>query len=182
MLRGPLSWLPIGQRDTSVRAALWLGYRSAAAGQHYSFFELRQSPHRLAKFSCVYSSGIARQRRLWSRCWRWTHTVQKHPVNSWTAGFYSSWWGTLLQTVNLVPCFNINISLFTDLFVCILQEMGFEEQQSKMLLEKFATVQAVLTSAEAKSKFHLQYRDCPDRGSTGAETCWCDWHAAWRHY
>lgn len=30
--------------------------------------------------------------------------------------------------------------------------MGFEEKQSKQLLEKFITVQAVITSSEAKSK------------------------------
>lgn len=30
--------------------------------------------------------------------------------------------------------------------------MGFEEEQSKMLLEKFHTVQAALTSSEAKGK------------------------------
>uniref|UniRef100_A0A3B4UND3 Uncharacterized protein n=1 Tax=Seriola dumerili TaxID=41447 RepID=A0A3B4UND3_SERDU len=35
-----------------------------------------------------------------------------------------------------------------------LMEMGFEEEQSKLLLEKFNTVQAVLTSSEAKALKH----------------------------
>ena len=47
-----------------------------------------------------------------------------------------------------------------------LQELGFEEEQSKMLLDKFTTVQAVVTSAEAKSKSQLQYHICPHGGST----------------
>lgn len=33
-----------------------------------------------------------------------------------------------------------------------LQEMGFEEEQSAVLLQKFNTVQAVLASSEAKGK------------------------------
>ncbi|KAM7419798.1 hypothetical protein PAMA_016746 [Pampus argenteus] len=40
-----------------------------------------------------------------------------------------------------------------------LMELGFEEEQSKLLLEKFITVQAVLTSPDAKGKSRPQYRN-----------------------
>lgn len=33
--------------------------------------------------------------------------------------------------------------------------MGFEEEQSKELLEKFTTVEAVISSPEVKGKSHL---------------------------
>lgn len=50
--------------------------------------------------------------------------------------------------------------------ILLLQEMGFEEEQSGVLLEKFTTVQAVIDSPEAKGKSYLQYHLCPHRGST----------------
>ncbi|XP_040002451.1 RNA polymerase II-associated protein 3-like isoform X2 [Xiphias gladius] len=40
-----------------------------------------------------------------------------------------------------------------------LMEVGFEEEQSKLLLEKFNTVQAVLTSSEAKALKHTSLQD-----------------------
>ncbi|GAA6230778.1 STI1-like protein isoform X1 [Lates japonicus] len=40
-----------------------------------------------------------------------------------------------------------------------LMEMGFEEEQSKMLLEKFHTVQAAVTSSEAKALKHTSLQD-----------------------
>ncbi|XP_038568177.1 STI1-like protein isoform X1 [Micropterus salmoides] len=48
------------------------------------------------------------------------------------------------------------------LFTCrVLQlmELGFEEEQSKLLLEKFTTVQAVVTSPEAKTLKHTSPQD-----------------------
>ncbi|XP_040893094.1 hsp70-Hsp90 organizing protein 1-like isoform X2 [Toxotes jaculatrix] len=40
-----------------------------------------------------------------------------------------------------------------------LREMGFQEEQSKELLEKFTTVEAVLTSSEAKALKHTSLQD-----------------------
>ncbi|KAM9362829.1 uncharacterized protein ABDE67_010447 isoform 2-T2 [Symphorus nematophorus] len=48
------------------------------------------------------------------------------------------------------------------LFACRVQqlmELGFEEEQSKLLLEKFTTVQAVVTSSEAKTLKHTPLQD-----------------------
>ncbi|XP_073333808.1 uncharacterized protein [Pagrus major] len=48
------------------------------------------------------------------------------------------------------------------LFTCRvlqLKELGYEEEQSKMLLDKFTTVQAVITSPEAKTLKHTPLQD-----------------------
>lgn len=52
--------------------------------------------------------------------------------------------------------------------ICRRQELGFEEEQSRLLLERFTTVQAVAAAAGDGGKGQLQYRDSPHGGSIGA--------------
>ncbi|KAM8771816.1 uncharacterized protein AB9X84_005390 isoform 2-T2 [Acanthopagrus schlegelii] len=63
------------------------------------------------------------------------------------------------QVLNLDQnCKEASSKLFT-CRVLQLKELGFEEEQSKMLLDKFTTVQAVVTSAEAKTLKHTPLQD-----------------------
>ncbi|KAE8300570.1 Stress-induced-phosphoprotein 1 [Larimichthys crocea] len=63
------------------------------------------------------------------------------------------------QVLKLDPhCKEASSELFT-CRVLHLVELGFEEKQSKQLLEKFITVQAVITSSEAKTLKHTSQLD-----------------------
>eukprot|EP00064_Thunnus_orientalis_P015857 superscaffoldBa00003025_g15918 len=50
-------------------------------------------------------------------------------------------------------------SILSECRILQLMELGFEEEQSKLLLEKFTTVQAILTSPDAKALKHTPQQD-----------------------
>ncbi|XP_042340345.1 STI1-like protein [Plectropomus leopardus] len=74
---------------------------------------------------------------------------------------YSEAEAAMEQVLKLDPnCKEASSKLFTcQVLQLTVRRLGFEEEQSKLLLEKFTTVQAVITSSEAQTLKHTSQQD-----------------------